>query len=90
MDGDTDVNVLIYPDGEVLFVPSRYLQPRCPWEGLNGNDPSAEIKCQFNFSSASYASDDLEMKIYSDKHYIDLADYINSAPYKVITLLSLL
>lgn len=85
-DGNYEVryksNVLIYPDGEVLWVPPAIYQSSCTIDVTYF--PFDEQTCIMKFGSWTFTGDQVALSLYNNKDYVDLSDYWKSGTWDII------
>jgi nicotinic acetylcholine receptor len=78
----TQTNVLVYPKGEVLWVPPCSFKVHCDMKELR-KDPEGKQKCFLKFGSWTYDGWKLGMKMYNDQHEMDMSDYAWDNKWKI-------
>jgi len=78
----TDFNVLIYPTGEVLWVPQTNAKAYC--QLTLDTDPLQEQRCSLKFGSWTYDGNVYDLQPYKDKLHADLTDF-HMRKYNVTT-----
>jgi len=68
-----DSNVVVYPTGDLIWVPSCQLQSYCNF--TFEKHPFGEQECILKFGSWTFDSDILDLNFYGDKKEIDLTDF---------------
>ncbi|XP_073983117.1 nicotinic acetylcholine receptor beta1 [Rhodnius prolixus] len=85
-DGNYEVryksNVLIYPTGEVLWVPPAIYQSSCTIDVTYF--PFDQQTCIMKFGSWTFNGDQVSLALYNDKNYVDLSDYWKSGTWDII------
>ncbi|CAB4063684.1 CHRNN [Lepeophtheirus salmonis] len=85
-DGNYEVryksNVLIYPDGEVLWVPPAIYQSSCTIDVTYF--PFDQQTCIMKFGSWTFTGDQVSLTLYNNKDYVDLSDYWKSGTWDII------
>ncbi|CAG0921010.1 unnamed protein product [Notodromas monacha] len=85
-DGNYEVryksNVLIFPNGEILWVPPAIYQSSCKIDVTYF--PFDEQTCLMKFGSWTFNGDQVSLKLYNDKPYVDLSDYWKSGTWDII------
>jgi len=85
-DGNRDTNVLVYPNGEVLFIPPATFKIHCFNEssfGVQKNWPWGEHKCHMKFGSWTYDGFHLSLSLYNNKKFLDMADF-RAGPVRMV------
>merc|ERR1711915_210701 len=75
-------NVLIYPDGEVLYVPPVTMKVLCH-NFTHSVWPQGEQECSIKLGSWTYDGLILNLTLYNNKHHIDLTDMSKSSPWLI-------
>ncbi|XP_034948494.1 acetylcholine receptor subunit beta-like 1 [Chelonus insularis] len=87
-DGNYEVryksNVLIHPNGEVLWVPPAIYQSSCTIDVTYF--PFDEQTCVMKFSSWTFNGDQVSLSLYNNKHFVDLSDYGISGTWDIISV----
>ncbi|XP_027219384.1 acetylcholine receptor subunit beta-like 1 isoform X2 [Penaeus vannamei] len=85
-DGNYEVryksNVLIYPYGEVLWVPPAIYQSSCTIDVTYF--PFDQQTCLMKFGSWTFNGDQVSLTLYNDKNYVDLSDYWKSGTWDIV------
>ncbi|KAL5276800.1 nAChRb1 family protein [Megaselia abdita] len=85
-DGNYEVryksNVLIYPSGEVLWVPPAIYQSSCTIDVTYF--PFDQQTCIMKFGSWTFNGDQVSLALYNDKNFVDLSDYWKSGTWDII------
>ncbi|KAI5710530.1 hypothetical protein M8J76_004422 [Diaphorina citri] len=85
-DGNYEVryksNVLIYPNGEVLWVPPAIYQSSCTIDVTYF--PFDQQTCIMKFGSWTFNGDQVSLALYNDKNFVDLSDYWKSGTWDII------
>jgi len=76
------VNVLVYPDGEVLFIPQIKIKVHC-YNFSHSNWPQGEQDCNIKLGSWTYDSLGLNLTAFNNKFLIDLEDMAPSSPWLI-------
>lgn len=75
-------NALIYPDGEIIFIPPVNLEVFCSnYSYVLG--PMEEQECHIKFGSWTHHGDLIRLSLFNNKPEIDLSDLAESSPWKV-------
>lgn len=91
-------NVLIYPNGEVLWVPPAIYQVRklgrqckilmCSFQSSCTIDvtyfPFDQQTCIMKFGSWTFNGDQVSLALYNNKNFVDLSDYWKSGTWDII------
>jgi len=78
-----DSNVLIYPSGEVLWVPPCKIFSHCK---LNlKREPYGEQTCSMKFGSWTFDGLTMDMNFYDNKTHVDLSDYRKSTQFEILS-----
>lgn len=84
-DGNYEVryksNVLIYPNGEVLWVPPAIYQSSCTIDVTYF--PFDQQTCIMKFGSWTFNGDQVSLALYNNKNFVDLSDYWKSGTWWV-------
>ncbi len=81
-EGEEQSNVLVYPSsGEVLWVPPVFQQARCM---SDLDDFWGEQTCSLKYGSWTYDGLMVDPVFYNGKEYVDLDDYSENCPVKVL------
>ena len=87
-DGNYEVryksNVLIYPNGEVLWVPPAIYQSSCTIDVTYF--PFDQQTCIMKFGSWTFNGDQVSLALYNDKKFVDLSDYWKSGTWDIISV----
>merc|ERR1719187_2485257 len=75
-------NALVYPDGEVLYIPPVQLQVICH-NFSHSAWPEGEQECAFKFGSWTHNGLILDLQLYNNKNDMDLTDMSGSSPWVV-------
>jgi len=79
---NSGTNALIYPDGEVLFIPPLSLKVMC--HDFNHHTwPQGDQNCSIKLASWAYDGFIVDLTLYNDKGNIDLTDMSPSSPWLV-------
>ncbi|KAG8199964.1 hypothetical protein JTE90_006209 [Oedothorax gibbosus] len=85
-DGNYEVryksNVLIYPDGSVMWVPPAIYQSSCTIDVTYF--PFDQQKCVMKFGSWTFNGDQVSLKLYNDNYWVDLSDYWKSGTWDIV------
>nr|XP_053657424.1 acetylcholine receptor subunit beta-like 1 [Cherax quadricarinatus] len=85
-DGNYEVryksNVLIYPHGEVLWVPPAIYQSSCTIDVTYF--PFDQQTCLMKFGSWTFNGDQVSLSLYNDKNFVDLSDYWKSGTWDIV------
>jgi len=85
-DGNYEVryksNVLIYPDGEVLWIPPAIYQSSCTIDVTYF--PFDEQTCIMKFGSWTFTGDQVSLSLFNNKGHVDLSDYWKSGTWDII------
>ncbi|SPP77608.1 blast:Acetylcholine receptor subunit beta-like 1 [Drosophila guanche] len=85
-DGNYEVryksNVLIYPTGEVLWVPPAIYQSSCTIDVTYF--PFDQQTCIMKFGSWTFNGDQVSLALYNNKNFVDLSDYWKSGTWDII------
>ncbi|CAG0882854.1 unnamed protein product [Cyprideis torosa] len=85
-DGNYEVryksNVLIYPNGEVLWVPPAIYQSSCTIDVTYF--PFDQQTCIMKFGSWTFNGDQVSLELYNNKEFVDLSDYWKSGTWDII------
>ncbi|VVC87526.1 unnamed protein product [Leptidea sinapis] len=85
-DGNYEVryksNVLIYPNGEVLWVPPAIYQSSCTIDVTYF--PFDQQTCIMKFGSWTFNGDQVSLALYNNKNFVDLSDYWKSGTWDII------
>jgi len=76
----SDVNYLLYGNGEVLHIPPVTLKAHCfnsTSHGLQQDWPWGQHECKFKFGSWTYDGFGLNLTAYNNKNFVDMADFVN-------------
>ncbi|KAG8238154.1 hypothetical protein J437_LFUL016517 [Ladona fulva] len=93
-DGNYEVryksNVLIYPNGEVLWVPPAIYQKSYPLPEDSSCTidvtyfPFDQQTCIMKFGSWTFNGDQVSLQLYNNKNFVDLSDYWKSGTWDII------
>ncbi|KAJ8930026.1 hypothetical protein NQ314_017191, partial [Rhamnusium bicolor] len=91
-DGNYEVryksNVLIYPNGEVLWVPPAIYQCSFLFQSSCTIDvtyfPFDQQTCIMKFGSWTFNGDQVSLALYNNKNFVDLSDYWKSGTWDII------
>nr|QRN45443.1 nicotinic ACH-beta1 receptor [Carausius morosus] len=85
-DGNYEVryksNVLIYPDGEVMWIPPAIYQSSCTIDVTYF--PFDQQTCIMKFGSWTFNGDQVSLALYNNKNFVDLSDYWKSGTWDII------
>jgi len=85
-DGNYEVryksNVLIYPSGEVLWVPPAIYQSSCTIDVTYF--PFDQQTCVMKFGSWTFNGDQVSLSLYNNKDFVDLSDYWKSGTWDIV------
>ncbi|XP_069160953.1 acetylcholine receptor subunit beta-like 1 isoform X2 [Procambarus clarkii] len=85
-DGNYEVryksNVLIYPNGEVLWVPPAIYQSSCTIDVTYF--PFDQQTCLMKFGSWTFNGDQVSLSLYNEKNFVDLSDYWKSGTWDIV------
>lgn len=85
-DGNYEVryksNVLIYPSGQVMWVPPAIYQSSCTIDVTYF--PFDQQKCVMKFGSWTFNGDQVSLKLYNDNYWVDLSDYWKSGTWDIV------
>ncbi|XP_042208248.1 acetylcholine receptor subunit beta-like 1 isoform X2 [Homarus americanus] len=85
-DGNYEVryksNVLIYPHGEVLWVPPAIYQSSCTIDVTYF--PFDQQTCLMKFGSWTFNGDQVSLSLYNAKNFVDLSDYWKSGTWDIV------
>jgi len=84
--GNSDANIVMYPNGEILYIPPATFKIRCFNEssfGVQKNWPWGEHKCHMKFASWTYDGFQLSLALYYNKKYIDMSDFL-AGPVRIV------
>lgn len=85
-DGNYEVryksNVLIYPDGEVLWIPPAIYQSSCTIDVTYF--PFDQQTCIMKFGSWTFTGDQVSLSLFNNKNHVDLSDYWKSGTWDII------
>ncbi|XP_035226033.1 acetylcholine receptor subunit beta-like 1 [Stegodyphus dumicola] len=85
-DGNYEVryksNVLIYPNGGVMWVPPAIYQSSCRIDVTYF--PFDQQKCVMKFGSWTFNGDQVSLKLYNDNDWVDLSDYWKSGTWDIV------
>ncbi|XP_034948883.1 acetylcholine receptor subunit beta-like 1 [Chelonus insularis] len=87
-DGNYEVryksNVLIHPNGAVLWVPPAIYQSSCTIDVTYF--PFDQQTCVMKFGSWTFNGDQVSLSLYKDAHFVDLSDYWKSGTWDIINV----
>lgn len=87
-DGNYEVryksNVLIYPNGDVLWVPPAIYQSSCTIDVTYF--PFDQQTCIMKFGSWTFNGDQVSLALYNNKNFVDLSDYWKSGTWDIINV----
>merc|ERR1712212_393432 len=75
-------NALIYPDGEVLFIPPVNLKVLC-MNFTHSNWPQGEQECNIKLGSWTHDGHVLNLTLFNNKENIDLTDMSPASPWLI-------
>jgi hypothetical protein len=75
-------HVLVYPTGEVLWVPPCNYQAVCDMKDIR-NNPKGKQSCHLKFGSWVYDGFALQLKLYKDKPEVDITDMWDITNWKL-------
>jgi len=78
-----DTNVVVYPSGEVLWVPP--CQMKSPCKNNLKTHPYGEQVCTIKFGSWTYDNDIMSLGFFNNETTIDLTDYQKLNEWKVVS-----
>nr|AGK89912.1 nicotinic acetylcholine receptor subunit beta 1 [Pandalus japonicus] len=85
-DGNYEVryksNILIYPHGEVLWVPPAIYQSSCTIDVTYF--PFDQQTCLMKFGSWTFNGDQVSLALYNSKDFVDLSDYWKSGTWDTV------
>ncbi|UYV83052.1 nAChRb1 [Cordylochernes scorpioides] len=85
-DGNYEVryksNVLIYPNGMVMWVPPAIYQSSCTIDVTYF--PFDQQKCVMKFGSWTFNGDQVSLKLSGDNKWVDLSDYWKSGTWDIV------
>ncbi|CAL4076377.1 unnamed protein product, partial [Meganyctiphanes norvegica] len=85
-DGNYEVryksNVLIYPHGEVLWVPPAIYQSSCTIDVTYF--PFDQQTCLMKFGSWTFNGNQVSLSLYNEKNFVDLSDYWKSGTWDIV------
>ncbi|XP_025414553.1 acetylcholine receptor subunit beta-like 1 [Sipha flava] len=85
-DGNYEVryksNVLIRPNGELLWIPPAIYQSSCTIDVTYF--PFDQQTCIMKFGSWTFNGDQVSLALYNDKQFVDLSDYWKSGTWDII------
>ena len=85
-DGNYEVryksNVLLYPSGEVQWIPPAIYQSSCTIDVTYF--PFDQQKCVMKFGSWTFNGDQVALKLYNDNAWVDLSDYWKSGTWDIV------
>lgn len=74
--------MLIYPNGEVLWVPPAIYQSSCTIDVRYF--PFDQQMCVMKFGSWTFNGDQVSLALYNNKNFVDLSDYWKSGTWDII------
>jgi len=77
-------NVLIYPSGEVLWVPPCTHRALCDLNGLKEN-PMKTMECELKFGSWTLDGYSMDLQFYGNQTAPDMADFNDLSDWKVVS-----
>jgi len=83
---DASYNVLVYPNGEILFIPPATFKIKCFNEssfGVQKNWPWGEHLCHMKFGSWTYDGFQLSLSPYNNKLHLDMSDF-RAGPVRIV------
>jgi len=80
----TETNILMYSNGEVLWVPPCKAISHCPGLTLH-TEPYEPQTCSLKFGSWTYDGNTMDLKFYDNKAEIDVSDMVNSSNFEFIS-----
>jgi len=75
-------NVLIYPDGEVLYIPPVHIKVLCH-NFTHSNWPQGEQECNIKLGSWTHDGDILSLSLFNNKDEMDLTDMNPASPLNI-------
>ncbi|CAG2115359.1 unnamed protein product, partial [Medioppia subpectinata] len=85
-DGNYEVryksNVLIYPSGQLMWVPPAIYQSSCQIDVTYF--PFDQQKCVMKFGSWTFNGDQVSLKLYQENYWVDLSDYWKSGTWDIV------
>ncbi|GAB6031192.1 Acetylcholine receptor subunit beta-like 1 [Chamberlinius hualienensis] len=85
-DGNYEVrykpNVLIYPKGEVVWIPPAIYQSSCKIDVTYF--PFDQQTCLMKFGSWTFNGDQVSLALYDNKRFVDLSDYWKSGTWDIV------
>merc|ERR1719153_1641656 len=75
-------NALVYPNGEVLYIPPVSLKVFCH-NFSHSAWPQGEQECSIKFASWTYDGDVLDLELFNNKGYMDMEQMNPSSPWNV-------
>jgi len=79
---NSGTNTVVYPNGEVLFIPPISLKVMCH-RFNHATWPQGEQNCSIKLGSWTYNGFILDLTLYNDKEFMDLTDMSPSSPWMV-------
>jgi len=76
-------HVLIYPNGEILWVPPCKFKVLCDMQNLR-KDPTVTQICFIKFGSWTHDGLTVDLKLYNDKAEVDLSDHWDISKWKIV------
>ncbi|KAF0295737.1 Acetylcholine receptor subunit beta-like 1 [Amphibalanus amphitrite] len=85
-DGNYEVryksNVLVHPNGEVLWIPPAIYQSSCTIDVTYF--PFDQQTCVMKFGSWTFNGDQVSLKLFNNKEFVDLSDYWKSGTWDIV------
>ncbi|XP_054706148.1 neuronal acetylcholine receptor subunit alpha-7-like [Uloborus diversus] len=82
----TQTQVLVYNNGDVLWVPPYTIKSRCPMSSLKKNHKGI-IECCIKFGSWTYSENELDLQLQAKK--VDVSNFLDIHPeWKLVHVLS--
>lgn len=85
-DGNYEVryksNVLVHPTGEVLWIPPAIYQSSCTIDVTYF--PFDQQTCVMKFGSWTFNGDQVSLKLFNNKEFVDLSDYWKSGTWDIV------
>ena len=75
-------NALVYPDGEVLWVPPTQAKSYCTFNFKYW--PFDQQTCTLKFGSWTQDGFKINLSLYNNQNYIDLSDFWNNSEWKIM------
>lgn len=75
---------MIYPNGEVLWVPPAIYQSSCTIDVTYF--PFDQQTCIMKFGSWTFNGDQVSLALYNDKKFVDLSDYWKSGTWDIVSV----